>query len=135
MGGIMIYMYFIYFLTYNYYQTKYQSEMYEVAQTIKKNTKKDDVLLVIGTSWSSEIPYYSERKALCYSMLDDVASDVKNLNTKKLDYINTFVAINHYSIYDKKTKETFAKLLNLKLTPFLKDSISNTKTSFEIYKK
>src|SRR6185312_13377512 len=35
-----------------------------VSHTIQRVTRPDDVLVILGCDWSSELPYYSRRRAL-----------------------------------------------------------------------
>jgi hypothetical protein len=36
----------------------------QVSQFLKRETPRHSAILVLGSDWSSEIPYYSERKAI-----------------------------------------------------------------------
>lgn len=38
----------------------------ELLQAIQSYTRSSDVLIAFGTDWSSELPYYSERRALMW---------------------------------------------------------------------
>ena len=41
-----------------------KNELYLISQSVKELVPADQGLLVLGQDWSSEIPYYSERKSL-----------------------------------------------------------------------
>lgn len=42
------------------------SEITDVARAIKNSTQPKDVLLIFGRDWSSDLPYYSERRAIVW---------------------------------------------------------------------
>lgn len=41
-----------------------KTPIYLVSQSVREHVREGDALLVLGADWSSEIPYYSERKSL-----------------------------------------------------------------------
>ena len=41
-----------------------QSQLYKIGKMARMNIAPDDALIVFGMDWSSEIPYYAERKAI-----------------------------------------------------------------------
>lgn len=51
----------------------------EIAATIRAKTPKNSVIITIGEGWGSEIPYYSERKAIMLSTLIDTDQTIKML--------------------------------------------------------
>jgi hypothetical protein len=55
-----------------YYERYYRiqknnaSQLDNVAYTIKQMIRPEEIILVFGGEWSSELPYYSERRALMW---------------------------------------------------------------------
>jgi hypothetical protein len=41
------------------------AELNAVSDTIQRLTRPEDVLVILGCDWSSELPYYSRRRSLC----------------------------------------------------------------------
>jgi hypothetical protein len=57
----------------------------ELSTFARKNTAPDDVLLVFGEDWSSEVPYYATRRAMMVK--DSIASDeLKRMRTDPVSY-------------------------------------------------
>jgi hypothetical protein len=46
------------------YYKEYKGNLLDLAEYIKTNTKKDDLIMVFDNDWNSEIPYNAQRKAL-----------------------------------------------------------------------
>jgi hypothetical protein len=53
-------------LWYFHFKNTYSNKYAEIADYIEYNTYKDDVILITGSDYSSEIPYYSKRKAIMF---------------------------------------------------------------------
>jgi hypothetical protein len=58
-------MYHAYFIC-PYYQLQKTNELtlHPLAKSVNLNTNENDVVLIYGLDWSSELPYYSQRKTL-----------------------------------------------------------------------
>ncbi|MBI2611880.1 hypothetical protein HYW54_04005 [Candidatus Gottesmanbacteria bacterium] len=50
--------------TYYQYQVYPNYELVEIGNAIQNNTNEEDIILIYGHSWSPEIPYYAQRKAI-----------------------------------------------------------------------
>jgi hypothetical protein len=65
---------FCFVLFFSIYKSQYLDYQYEkvenpvlIGRECKKITDLDDNILVVGDGWNSEIPYYSERKSICFT--------------------------------------------------------------------
>ena len=54
-----------YHQTFQPIQARDQSSMKTLGTAIHDRTRPDDVIVVLGFDWSSEVPYYSRRRLLC----------------------------------------------------------------------
>ena len=92
-----------YFDRYFGVQSYNNDRMQLVGLEIKRLTGPDDVLLVIGKDWSSEIAYYSERKAVCIPdwMLAELNGNVDAFLEKfKTSKVTAFAAVEHRAKLD-----------------------------------
>jgi hypothetical protein len=84
--------------TYYKVQVRDNTALSRVATEIKNLTSPDDVVLVIGRDWSSEIAYYSTRKTVAIPgwMLQELDNDVDGfLNNFESSGITVFAAVEH----------------------------------------
>jgi hypothetical protein len=134
-GLLALYMYTSYIFLY-YVQIlppKSHDTPKTIAEIVKENTKSDDVLFILGVSYSSEIPYYSERKALCYPFpipkTIDHADLFKNFESSN---IKVLLIVHRYEDIDDATIAIAIK--HLKMNP--KPVVAGKQVfSFELYKK
>jgi hypothetical protein len=75
---------FSYFDKYYLRQVHEDRAFFDVGMQIKNFTKATDVTLVVGQDWSSEIPYYSERKSVCVPnwLLPEISSETDSFLEK-----------------------------------------------------
>ncbi|MGD0041656.1 MAG: hypothetical protein ABSE84_14850 [Isosphaeraceae bacterium] len=69
-------------LTFRPLQKHNQLAIKKLSKAIRERTSPDDVVVALGFEWSSEIPYYSERRALCipsWSQPDQIRESLKAL--------------------------------------------------------
>jgi len=77
----------------------------ETAAVIQKYTDPSDILLVYGLDWSSELPYYSQRRALMDKRTGMSFPDEPKMN-KALNKLSNY-RIGAMVFCNKKTEETF----------------------------
>jgi hypothetical protein len=74
-----------------------------VCRAVREQTRPDDVILVVGCDWCSEIPYYSQRRALMvpvwhYTPVEDLPYYLERLR----DYRLGALVVNHQAINDTR---------------------------------
>ncbi len=72
---------FDYDRTYRPIQVRNASRLQRLGAAIRERTAPDEILILLGLDWSSEIPYYSERRALCLPIWADPAQIGECLNS------------------------------------------------------
>ena len=78
---------FHYFHDYFPEQSANHVRIVDVTNVVREITQADDVILIVGCDWSSEIPYYSDRRA--FMMSDRVSEGLEGL-TKRLDVLRDY---------------------------------------------
>lgn len=56
-------------------QAANHDELHAVSRTIQQVTRPEEVVVVLGCDWSSELPYYSRRRSLCIPFWLDLQLD------------------------------------------------------------
>jgi hypothetical protein len=70
--GVLIFVVMILVSVKGYYERYYEvqrnnaSDLYDVSHAIQNITLSEEIILVFGQDWSSELPYYSKRRALMW---------------------------------------------------------------------
>lgn len=115
-------MYHAYFTRY-YSIQKFNNVAYlPLVSAIKYFTKPDDILLICGFDWSSEIPYYSQRRALMDRWNLPFESSKFQLALKNLDdeKISVMVLRRDTNVNEEFVAERIRRL-NLLPRPVFKD--------------
>ena len=85
----------------------------QLARFIRANTKQDQALLGVGLKWASDVPYYSERKAM---LLPDWtwAADIEETLDEKVAFgdskLGAFIVCPNGLDKDPKQAGVYAKL-------------------------
>jgi hypothetical protein len=70
-----------YYARYYTPQKHWRSEFDSVALTVKTTVPPEDIILVFGLDWSSELPYYAERRAVMWPGW--MSQDMDSMDMKK----------------------------------------------------
>ncbi len=89
-------------------QVQHDDGLLIITDGIKRLSSPNDVLLIRGQDWSSEVPYYSERRAVCMPNLffKDIDADPEAFLTKlKSSGINSYAVFTHATEVDSTDKK------------------------------
>jgi hypothetical protein len=87
------FMVFDYSRLYRPMQAHNASSLKRLGAAIRDRTSPDDIVVLLGFSWSSEVPYYSGRRAMCLADWDNPAQVAAGLKTLAPYHIGAVVVL------------------------------------------
>jgi len=120
---ILLAMYKAYFSHYYSIQKTNNLTLQPLSEAVKYSTKKEGVILIYGFDWSSELPYYSQRRALMIPNWlpykdSKVQLALKALNSGEI----TAVIVSADSIKDKEVTQELMERFKLLPRPVFEDT-------------